>query len=122
MYVGRIKETEAFQLNSVIKALIITLRKSLHVYGTTVLLLYLYPETYGEAQNKSLSTLFALYLTIHAYYYRETEIQPHFMQQYSNTQSHPLITSSPGINITMSKLPMLPISKCVNITILHQNH
>lgn len=44
------------------------------------------------------------------------------MQQYSNTQSCPLITSLPGINITMSKLTMLPISKCVNITIFHQNH
>jgi len=44
------------------------------------------------------------------------------MQQHSNTQAHPLITISPGINITMSKLPMLSVSKCVNITILHQNH
>lgn len=35
-YVGRIKETEAFQLNSVIKALIITLRKSLYVLNYTV--------------------------------------------------------------------------------------
>lgn len=36
IYVGRIKETEAFQLNSVIKALTITLRKSLHVLNYTV--------------------------------------------------------------------------------------